>query len=68
MSIQLPHWRVKAESSEGAGLQGKILTNHKALNVDADAGKITFENGNVATADLIIAADNIRVGRSPSVK
>jgi salicylate hydroxylase len=52
---------VKAESSEEMGPQGKIVTNHKALDVDVEAGVVNFENGNIVTADLIIAADGIRV-------
>jgi salicylate hydroxylase len=35
--------------------------NHKAVSIDAESGKITFENGVVATADFIVAADGIRV-------
>jgi salicylate hydroxylase len=52
---------VKAESNDEMGPQGSIITNHKAVNVDPEAGLITFENGNTVTADLVIAADGIRV-------
>lgn len=52
---------VRAESSEEMGPQGSIVVNHKALEVDTEKGTIVFENGKTATADLIIAADGIRV-------
>jgi salicylate hydroxylase len=52
---------VKAESSEEMGPQGKIVVNHKAVEVSAEKGFIKFENGDTANADLIIAADGIRV-------
>lgn len=35
--------------------------NHKAIDMDPVAGTIRFENGETATADLIVAADGIRV-------
>jgi len=54
---------VREESSEELGPRGSIVTNHKALNVDHETGLITFENGNTAMADLIIAADGIRVSQ-----
>lgn len=57
---------VKAESSEKMGPQGKIVVNHKGVEVSAEKGFIKFENGNTATADLIIAADGIRVRLEPS--
>jgi salicylate hydroxylase len=43
------------------GPQGKIVVNHKAIEVSAEKGFIKFGNGNAATADLIIAAHGIRV-------
>lgn len=52
---------VKAASSKEVGPQGKIFVNHKALEVNEEEGTIKFENGNTAKADLIIAADGIRV-------
>lgn len=52
---------VSAPTSREMGPQGKILVNHKALDVDFEKGTIRFENGNTAAADLIIAADGIRV-------
>jgi salicylate hydroxylase len=50
-----------AESSEEMGPQGKIVVNHKSIEVSAEKGFIKFGNGNAATADLIIAAHGIRV-------
>jgi salicylate hydroxylase len=52
---------VKAESSEEMGPQGQIMVNHKAVEISAEKGFIKFENGSTRTADLIIAADGIRV-------
>lgn len=31
------------------------------MSLDAEAGRIVFENGETASADLIVAADGIRV-------
>jgi salicylate hydroxylase len=45
----------------GEGLQCVLKVNHKAIGVDADAGRIQFENGDEASADIIVAADGIRV-------
>jgi salicylate hydroxylase len=55
----------KAESSKEMGPQGKIVVNHKAVEVLSEKGIIKFENGDSATADLIIAADGIRVDTTP---
>lgn len=52
---------VRAETSDEHGPQGKIVVNHKAVRVVPEKGFIRFENGETTTADLIIAADGIRV-------
>jgi salicylate hydroxylase len=52
---------VKAESSKEKGPQGRIVVNHKALEVDAEKEFVRFENGSTTTGDLVIAADGIRV-------
>lgn len=52
---------VKADSSEEMGPQGKIIVNHKAVEVLPEKGIVKFENGSTIRADLIIAADGIRV-------
>lgn len=57
---------VREESSEEMGPQGKIVVNHKAIEVSPEEGIIKFENGTSVTADLIIAADGIRVRRTLS--
>ncbi|TVY26983.1 FAD-dependent monooxygenase [Lachnellula hyalina] len=44
----------------GAGIPCKIITNHRAIEVDSERGIVRFENGSSATADLIIGADGIR--------
>ncbi|KAF9894468.1 hypothetical protein FE257_007971 [Aspergillus nanangensis] len=49
-----------AFEAPGEGPQCTLNVNHKATSLDADAGTIQFENGTVATADLIVAADGIR--------
>ncbi|PYH46053.1 salicylate hydroxylase [Aspergillus saccharolyticus JOP 1030-1] len=50
----------------GAGLPCTLKVNHRAVSLDAEAGTITFDNGESTTADLIIAADGIRVRPLPS--
>jgi len=52
---------VQADPSEEMGPRGQIVVNHKAVEVLPEKGIIRFENGNSATADLVIAADGIRV-------
>ncbi|OJZ83194.1 hypothetical protein ASPFODRAFT_140970 [Aspergillus luchuensis CBS 106.47] len=47
------------EPGEGTPCTSKV--NHKAVSLDAEAGRIVFENGETASADLIVAADGIRV-------
>ncbi|RDW72761.1 FAD-dependent monooxygenase [Aspergillus mulundensis] len=44
----------------GEGPKCILEINHKAIEIDAEAGVIRFENGQKATADLIVAADGIR--------
>lgn len=46
----------------GDGPKCTLKVNHKATGLDAEAGVIQFENGTTAMADLIVAADGIRVG------
>lgn len=50
-----------ATSTEGQGPPAKLLLNHKAIGIDAERGWVKFENGLEITADLVIAADGIRV-------
>ncbi|GAB1198268.1 hypothetical protein APSETT444_007582 [Aspergillus pseudonomiae] len=45
----------------GEGPKCTLEVNHKATALDAEAGIIQFENGASTTADLIVAADGIRV-------
>jgi salicylate hydroxylase len=49
-----------ATSKDGAGMPCVLQVWHKAIEVDADAGRIRFENGTEVVADVIIAADGIR--------
>ncbi|KAH3671334.1 hypothetical protein OGAPHI_000557 [Ogataea philodendri] len=49
-----------ALSEEMEGIPCKLLVDHKALSVDAENGKVKFENGYEAAHDLIVAADGIR--------
>ncbi|RDW77447.1 salicylate hydroxylase-2 [Coleophoma cylindrospora] len=65
---------VRAKSSDEFGPQGKVVVNHKAIEVVLEKGFIRFENGETTTADLIIAADGIRsltrenIGIKPQVE
>jgi salicylate hydroxylase len=49
-----------ATSQSGKGEPCKLEVWHKATSIDAEQGKIVFENGNETTVDVIIAADGIR--------
>jgi salicylate hydroxylase len=49
-----------AVEEAGKGRPCKLEVWHKAVQIDPEAGRITFENGTTATADLVIAADGIR--------
>ncbi|KAF5208482.1 putative FAD-dependent monooxygenase [Clavispora lusitaniae] len=56
-----------ATSKEGKGVPCELIVNHKAVEVDFETGHVKFENGNEATADLIIAADGIRTLTKPQL-
>ena len=45
----------------GEGPPCTLKVNHKAITMDPEAGTVTFENGTSVSADLIVAADGIRV-------
>ena len=49
-----------ATAEAGDGPACALKTWHKAVKVEPEEGRITFENGNIETADVIIAADGIR--------
>jgi len=63
-----------ALSEVGVGRSCVLVTDHRAVEVDAERGRVRFENGNVVTADLVIAADGIHskirdaIGIIPDVK
>lgn len=48
----------------GEGPTCVLKVNHKATEVDYDQGLLRFENGIEESADLIVAADGIRVSQS----
>jgi salicylate hydroxylase len=52
--------RESAFGEKGKGPPAKLLTNRRVRTVDAEAGKITFDDGEVVVADLIIGGDGIR--------
>lgn len=52
--------RESAFGEKGAGPPAKLLTNYRVRRIDAEAGKITFDDGSEVTADLIIGGDGIR--------
>ena len=62
-----------ALSKKGLGIPCKLVTSHRAVQVEAELGEVTFENGEVITADLVIAADGIHskmrsaIGITPEV-
>ncbi|KAL1410679.1 hypothetical protein Q8F55_004698 [Vanrija albida] len=49
-----------ATSAEGEDEPATVVVDHIASSVDYDKGEVTFENGNVVKADVIIGADGIR--------
>ena len=49
-----------AVQEAGKGTPCKLEVWHKAVEIDAEAGSVKFENGTSVTADVIIAADGIR--------
>jgi hypothetical protein len=50
-----------AIGDSGEGTPCSVVVDHIATDLDYDAGQVTFQNGVVITADLIIGADGIRV-------
>lgn len=50
-----------ALSPEGAGEPCTVVVDHIAKSLDYENGVVTFENGEVVHADLIIGSDGIRV-------
>ncbi|KAJ5569367.1 hypothetical protein N7450_011853 [Penicillium hetheringtonii] len=49
-----------AFENEGEGPACVLKVNHKAIEVDAEEGRVKFENGAEISADMIVAADGIR--------
>lgn len=43
----------------GKGVPCVLVTGHKAVEIDVALGKVTFENGEVVEADLVVGADGI---------
>jgi salicylate hydroxylase len=50
-----------AFEAPGEGPKCELKVNFKAIEVNAEEGVVRFENGAEASADIIIAADGIRV-------
>lgn len=50
-----------AFEAPGEGPECVLEVNHKAINVDPEEGTIQFEDGSQTSADIIVAADGIRV-------
>jgi salicylate hydroxylase len=50
-----------ATSQKGEGTPAQCLIDHVCESVDYESGTITFVNGVVASGDLIIGSDGIRV-------
>lgn len=48
------------QSAEGPGTPCRLVIDRRAVDVDEDAGTVTFDDGSTVTADLVIAADGIR--------
>lgn len=54
-----------AFEAPGEGPHCTLKVNHRATAMDPEAGTVTFENGTSVSADLIVAADGIRVRIMP---
>ncbi|TWU75870.1 hypothetical protein ED733_005569 [Metarhizium rileyi] len=54
---QLKH---AATAEDGKGMPAQLKVWHKAVDLDPAAGTITFQNGLVASHDLVVCADGIR--------
>lgn len=54
------HLKHVATTEGGKGIPAQLKVWHKAVDLDPIAGKIVFENGVVATHDLVVCADGIR--------
>ncbi|OAQ66108.1 salicylate hydroxylase [Pochonia chlamydosporia 170] len=54
------HLKHVATTEDGKGIPAQLKVWHKAVDLDPITGKITFENGTVATHDVIVCADGIR--------
>lgn len=52
-----------ATSKEGPGPTPSLQTSSKVVEVDADAGKVIFQDGTTVEADVIVGADGIYVSR-----
>ncbi|GIJ91248.1 hypothetical protein Asppvi_010213 [Aspergillus pseudoviridinutans] len=52
--------QISAFEKAGEGPACILKVNHKAVEMDPEAGIIKFENAETVTADLIVAADGIR--------
>jgi salicylate hydroxylase len=50
-----------AFEAPGEGPKCELKVNFKAIEVNAEKGVVRFENGAEASADIIVAADGIRV-------
>ncbi|KAL6244790.1 hypothetical protein RBB50_008318 [Rhinocladiella similis] len=48
-----------ALGEHGEGIPAKLIVNHKAVDVDVQAGEITFSNGEKVQHDVVIGADGI---------
>lgn len=48
-----------ALGEKGEGVPCRLVTRKKAVEVDVKLGKVTFEDGEVVEADLVIGADGI---------
>ena len=56
-----------ALSEEGQGPPARLHVNHRVKAVDERAGTVTFENGKVIRADLILGSDGIRSAVRPAI-
>lgn len=59
--VDMHNMLMSSAVGEGIGTPAKLEVDHKCLDIDVNAGVITFENGVKATHDLIVGADGIGV-------
>ncbi|KIW65408.1 hypothetical protein PV04_07671 [Phialophora macrospora] len=57
--VNLHEMLMDSATGEGSGIPAKLVLDHKCVDIDLDAGVITFKNGSTAHHDMVVGADGI---------